>query len=98
MREILKEIPELILGHKVNGVCQMIYPEVSLEVWTKKYPALKDPIKCICGHLREVVRPWISKDYVGVETGICEKCGRPPASKVNYRNLEQGWEMMRRYL
>lgn len=51
----------------------MIYPDVTLEAWEKKYPSITKPLQCHCG-LYPPARPVVFKGYVGVETEPCT-CG-----------------------
>ena len=55
----------------------MIYVDVSLERWLKKYPFLKviNSTCDECGNIRSTTRPLISKDYIGLESPICD-CGK----------------------
>ena len=74
----------------------MIYPDVEVTEWVKQYPALEGGIRCIgeCAAIRKPAKPWISKDLVGIETSICESCGRPPAFKYNYRCRKRNQQMI----
>ena len=53
----------------------MIFPEVNLDEWLKKYPALEvEKERCAnCGASVEINKPFIMKDWVGI-AAIC-KCG-----------------------
>lgn len=55
----------------------MIYPDVSLEEWLKKCPGLRvltQPCPS-CGSEIVTDRPFISKDYAGLEGKFCKTCG-----------------------
>jgi hypothetical protein len=59
----------------------MIYPDVSLQDWLKKYPEL-DVLErtCpACGTIRKADRPFVRKGYAGVEAGNCI-CGKDPST------------------
>lgn len=57
----------------------MIFPDVTIEKWIKKYPQLQemydqDCIKCgECGSKFTLIRPYIDKDYIGFECD-CTNC------------------------
>ena len=54
----------------------MIYVDVPLKQWLKKYPELKVlRKKCSkCGQIRFTDKPFVMKDYAGVTAGTCP-CG-----------------------
>jgi hypothetical protein len=54
----------------------MIYPDVPVDKWIKKYPTLSvRQGKChSCRANVSVNRPWISKDYAGIELEYCPSC------------------------
>lgn len=55
----------------------MIFPDVSVEEWTRRYPGLS-PRVASCKHCQsdiQVNKPYISKDYAGFIAFHCDKCG-----------------------
>jgi len=55
----------------------MIFPEVTPEEWSRKYPGL-NPRVTACKHCQsdiQVNKPYISKDYAGFIAFHCEHCG-----------------------
>ncbi len=55
----------------------MIYPEVPLKVWLKRYPELK-VISGTCSNCEKIMptsRPFLSKGYAGIESLPCS-CGK----------------------
>ena len=60
----------------MEGNQSMIYPDISLEEWLKKYPDLK-VYERECPKCKAMVRtnrPFISEDYVGIELEFCPNC------------------------
>lgn len=57
----------------------MIYPDVTLEEWLKRYPDLEssDEECPECGTFRTVNIPFLSKKWIGLMSSQC-KCGCPP--------------------
>lgn len=62
----------------------MIYPDVTVEEWTKRYPGLKvvSTTCCECGSKINTDRPFVSMDYVGLESGPCS-CGNTRSTAAN---------------
>jgi hypothetical protein len=55
----------------------MIYPDVSLKEWRKKYPELK-VMKLDCDNCGKTIvanRPFLTKGYAGLDAPRCE-CGK----------------------
>ena len=75
----------------------MIFPEVSLETWQKKYPGLEpQPGECECGTKGMTTIPWYSKEWVGLAMPECKKCGdEVPAFTCKARSPELQAEMNR---
>lgn len=74
----------------------MIYPDVSLEDWLKRYPEL-DLLEKECDHCGSLMRankPFLTKGYAGVLSPKCE-CGKNKticSSRVTTSNEEhQRW-------
>lgn len=58
----------------------MIYIDTTLEQWFTKYPALNQPLKCLCGKSATGLRPYRTTDYAGVMAENCP-CGRGGSSR-----------------
>jgi hypothetical protein len=73
----------------------MIYPDVSLEKWFKKYPFLKDyiPLTCICGKQVYEVTPYYTHLSAGISTGVCE-CGIKAAETCSMPRNERCRQIM----
>lgn len=55
----------------------MIYPDVTLEEWLKKYPGL-EVFSQPCPQCKETIStktPFITKHYAGLEGKACYACG-----------------------
>lgn len=54
----------------------MIYPDVTVEEWLRRYPVFREdiPSECICGREINSFKPIIFKDRVGIVSGLCA-CG-----------------------
>jgi hypothetical protein len=54
----------------------MIFPDVPTDMWLAKYPFLKIISSTCdgCRHIRSTTKPFISKEYVGLESPRCECC------------------------
>lgn len=54
----------------------VIYPDVSVEVWCRKYPALRELQigKCSCGQPVQELKPYYAKYTLGLVSGMCS-CG-----------------------
>ena len=55
----------------------MIYPDVTVEEWLKKYSGLK-VCEQACPNCKATIltdRPFITKDYAGLEGKFCPSCG-----------------------
>jgi hypothetical protein len=65
----------------------MIVPDISLEEWLKEYPALFQliPVRCLCGKESKLERPYLTRDFAGIEAARCD-CGRPGATISVTRN------------
>jgi hypothetical protein len=57
----------------------MLYPDIQLKKWLSKYPQLDTRLKCLCGRKSANLKPFITKDYAGVEADNC-LCGRSGSS------------------
>lgn len=55
----------------------MIYPDIPLNEWRRKYPDLDILVRTCdhCGARMETSRPFISANYIGLTTPPCV-CGR----------------------
>ncbi|WP_186650285.1 hypothetical protein [Fluviispira vulneris] len=55
----------------------MWYPDIKIDSWLKKYPALKEkyPKICTCGEIRNEAVPFVSDNWVGLKYSRC-KCGK----------------------
>lgn len=55
----------------------MIYPDIPLKVWLKKYPDLEVlSHKCeSCGEISKSETPFLTKEYAGLESQPCS-CGK----------------------
>lgn len=54
----------------------MIYPDITLDEWKKRFPGLEvQDVTCECGKKGKTTRPFISKDWVGLDMPPCSKCG-----------------------
>jgi hypothetical protein len=62
----------------------MIYPDVSVEEWLNRYPTLSpDTEECpVCGHPITLSKPYISADFVGLESEDCKNCGDTGGCRV----------------
>lgn len=65
----------------------MIYPEVSLKDWLKKYPVLEiRRQKCrSCSSVQLTNIPFIEKDWIGLKSLDCQ-CGKYKAISVSIAN------------
>lgn len=52
----------------------MIYPEITVEEWERKWLIVPDEGYCICGKKHKTTKPFISKKYVGFVSENCD-CG-----------------------
>lgn len=61
----------------------MIFPNVSTKAWLTKYPFLKVISSTCdgCGSKRSTTKPFISKEYVGLESPKCP-CGKSSSSAM----------------
>jgi hypothetical protein len=71
----------------------MIYPDVTVEDWIAKHPALEvSKCSCIdCGVEIKSDKPYMSRDYIGLESKPCV-CGSTRSkcsSSVPYSSVEQ---------
>lgn len=60
----------------------MIYPDVPVEEWLKKYPTLTviESVSYPCGCKIKADRPYITKDYAGLESRKCCDKGQSACS------------------
>jgi len=81
----------------------MIFPEISLDAWLKKYPDLEvKQGKCdYCDASLETTRPFISKDFVGLKAPKCP-CGKGRHTTMvaitNSENAFTYWEDVMDYI
>jgi hypothetical protein len=57
----------------------MLFPDVTLKEWIKKYPALS-AIEVECLHCSGTIlteKPFVTKDYVGLSASECPHCKVP---------------------
>ena len=75
----------------------MIYPDVTIEEWLKRYPELSPPDysrSCHeCGTPVHTYKPFIEKDWVGFESNECE-CGSGFQTWNQIANSEEAYELM----
>jgi hypothetical protein len=75
----------------------VIYPDVPLEQWLKKYPALKIVTNSCksCGSEISTDKPFVATDYVGLEAHNCQTCGnnqRAMSILITGKSLLKKWE------
>ena len=74
----------------------MIFPEVSIEEWSKKYPVDPRTTECLdCGGTITTNIPYITKDYAGFIAFKCPDCGKPHKAHVGTpisKNEKALWE------
>jgi hypothetical protein len=66
----------------------MLYPDVTVEEWCKRYPALERylPAFCLCGRSVNVLKPYVAKNTLGLSSEACV-CGRArPFSAAIFRD------------
>jgi hypothetical protein len=73
----------------------MIYPDVTVEEWCKRHPALRAtlPALCICGREVLKLRPYLAQASLGLTSAEGCGCGRPrpyTASVVRDPELRDG--------
>ena len=56
----------------------MLYPQISIEEWKRKYPSLTTPSKKCCGIKITASIPFITQDFVGFRSPVCPQCGHRP--------------------
>jgi hypothetical protein len=54
----------------------MIFPNISLHDWMKKFPGLEpQEAECSCGNKGSTIIPVITKNWVGLSMPKCTRCG-----------------------
>jgi hypothetical protein len=78
----------------------MIYPDVNLETWLKKYPVLEVQKKRChhCKSLRIANIPFIEKDWVGLQSKDCA-CGKGKAISVcTIRSTSEAFPLLENWI
>ncbi len=73
----------------------MIYLDISMDQFLKKYPKLAGTMTHTCGTEMQLARGWVDKKLIGVESEKCTGCDNPhPAVKFIYRNWADNERML----
>jgi hypothetical protein len=76
----------------------MMFPEVTTSEWIRQNRGLRSSsVTCIgCGGNVPLLRPYISKDYIGLYTEACPHCGKLLHARNFLPNSEQARARMER--
>lgn len=75
----------------------MIFPDVNIEEWLRRYPDLKI-FKRSCPHCNldvETNQVFISKDYIGIQLELCPHCGQKVGCSVAIPRTKEKLEQWR---